>query len=58
MNAYMDMQAKNMIQMVESFKAGMKFAAMKDDGKVDREEQKRLDRINRAADQFIKELQK
>ena len=56
MNAYMDMQAKNMIQMVENFKTGLKFAAMKDDGKIDKAEQKQIDRICKAADSFIKEL--
>lgn len=58
MNAYMDMQAKNMIQVIENFKSGLRFAATKDDGKIDKAEQKQLDRINKAADNLIKELKK
>lgn len=58
MNSYMDAQAKNMIQIIENFKIGMEFAAQKDDGKIDRAEQKRLDRINKAANNLINELKK
>ena len=58
MNPYMDMQAKNMIQVLENFKNGMKFAATKDDGKIDKEEQKQLDKINKAVDNLIKELKR
>lgn len=58
MNTYMDMQTKNMIQIIENFKTGIEFAAKKDDGKIDRAEQKRLDRINKAADNLINELKK
>lgn len=58
MNSYMDAQAKNMIQIIENFKIGMEFAAKKDDGKIDRAEQKRLDRINKAANNLINELKK
>lgn len=58
MNNYMNMQATNMIQIIENFKLGMKYAAQKDDGKIDPIEQKRLDKINKAADNLIKELQK
>lgn len=58
MNAYMDMQAKNMIQVIENFKNGLQFAATKDDGKIDKAEQKQLDRINKAADNLIKELKR
>lgn len=56
MNSYMDMQAKNMIQMLESFKMGMRYAAQKDDGRIDAAEQKKLDKINKAVDNLIKEL--
>ena len=54
----MDAQAKNMIQIIENFKIGMEFAAKKNDGKIDRAEQKRLDRINKAANNLINELKR
>lgn len=58
MNTYMDMQAKNMIQMLENFKTGLKMAAIRNDGKIDKAEQKTLDRINKATDNLIKELKR
>jgi len=58
MNAYMDIQAKNMIQIIENFKIGLEIAARKDDGKIERAEQKRIDRINKAANNLINELKK
>ena len=58
MNPYMDIQAKNMIQIIENFKTGLEFATRKDDGKIDRAEQKRIDRINKAANNLINELKK
>lgn len=58
MNTYMDSQTKNMIQIIENFKIGLEFAARKDDGKIDRAEQKRIDRINKAANNLINELKK
>ncbi len=58
MNTYMDIQTKNMIQIIENFKIGLEFAARKDDGKIDRAEQKRIDRINKAANNLINELKK
>lgn len=58
MNTYIDIQTKNMIQIIENFKIGLEFAARKDDGKIDRAEQKRIDRINKAANNLINELKK
>lgn len=58
MNTYIDIQTKNMIQIIENFKIGLEFAARKDDGKIDRAEQKRIDRINKAANNLISELKK
>lgn len=58
MNSYMDIQIKNMIQIVENFKTGLVFAAQKDDGKIDHIEQKKINRINKAANNLIDELKR
>ena len=58
MNTYMDIQIKNMIQIIENFKTGLVFAAKKDNGKIDHAEQKRIDRINKAANNLINELKR
>ena len=58
MNQYISSQIVNMISATENFKAICKLSAMKDDGQISKEEEKLVHRINKAADSFIKELQK
>ena len=58
MNDYMDAQIKNMIAMTKTFNQSCKMAAMKNDGQINKEEQKILKKIESATQHFIKELEK
>lgn len=58
MNQYIEAQILNMTTMVKTFQQSCKMAAIKDDGQIDRAEEKQLRKINDAAERFIKELQK
>ena len=57
MNTYIEAQILNMKTMVRTFEQSCKMEALKDDGTIDRAEQKALDRINKASERFIKELE-
>lgn len=56
MNTYIEAQITNMTTMVKTFKQTCYMAALKNDGMIDKAEQKQLDKINKAADEFIKRL--
>lgn len=58
MNSYIDAQIINMISMVKTFEQSCKMAAMKNDGQIDKAEEKQLKKINAATRQFIKELER
>lgn len=57
MNTYIKAQILNMTTMVKTFQQACKLAALKDDGTIDRIEEKQLKKINAAAEKFIKELE-
>ena len=56
MNPYIEQQINNMIDLQQSFKQTCKVAAMKNDGIIDKEEQKVINAINKAVDKYIKAL--
>jgi len=58
MNTFMSMQINNMLMYLSSFEDAMIMAAKKDDGKIDRREQKQIDEIRRASERFRKTLMK
>lgn len=58
MNAYIHAQILNMQAMAKTFERSCEMAAMKDDGKINREEAKQLKRIKAAVESFCKELDK
>lgn len=58
MNQHINLEITNEILVTKNFVNSCKLAAMKDDGVIDKEEQKQLDKIAKAADKFIKELEK
>ena len=58
MNSYIKMQLNTMIQYVDSFQLTCELAAMKDDGIIDRKEEKQLKKIRKAVARFKKELEK
>ena len=56
MNTYMESQIMNMNAMVKTFEAGCRMAAMKNDGTIDKTEEKQIKKISAACDKFLKEL--
>ena len=54
----MDAQIKNMVAITKTFNQACKMAATKNDGQIDRAEEKILKKIESAAQHFIKELEK
>lgn len=58
MNPYIKMQIQNIVSMVETFEKSCVMAAMKDDGKINHDEAKTIKQINKASEQFLKELGK
>lgn len=57
-NTYMEMQIVNQIQMVKNFNNSCLIASSKDDGKTSKEEQKILNQIYKASEDYIKKLNK
>ena len=58
MNTYIKMQLNNMISYLNGFEQACEMAAMKDDGVIDRKEEKQLDRIRKASADFRRELER
>ncbi len=58
MNTYIHAQILNMQAMVQTFERSCEMAAIKDDGKVSRDEEKQLKKIKAAAQTFYKELER
>ena len=56
MNTYIEMQIRNMQIVLKTFVQSCELAAKRDDGKIDRNEQRQLDKIVAAANKFEKEL--
>lgn len=56
MNSYIYAQIINMQTMVKTFEQACELAALKDDGKISKDEAKQIKRIKAAAQQFHKEL--
>ena len=57
MNQYIDSQISNMKIMVKTFEQSCKMAALKNDGTIDKAEDKQLKKIGIACQRFIKELE-
>lgn len=58
MNDYIKAQITNMTTIVKTFEASCKMAALKNDGKIDKAEEKQLKRIKAASEKFIQELER
>ena len=56
MNDYINAQIMNMKLITQTFKQSCQMAAIKNDGQIDKNEEKVLKKINAAAERFIKEL--
>lgn len=57
-NQFIKMQCENMITMIATFRQSCEMAASQDDGKISKDEEKFLKKMNKAADQFIDILKK
>ena len=58
MNTYIEIQIRNMILYLNTFQKSCELAAQKDDGKIDKTEQKQLAKIKAAVERFQKDLEK
>lgn len=56
MNHYIQAQIANMTIMVKTFEQSCRMAATKDDGNIDKAEEKALKKIDAAVQRFIKDL--
>lgn len=57
MNSYIKAQILNITTMTKTFEQACEIAAIKDDGKISREEEKQLKKIKAASQKFRKELE-
>ena len=57
MNYYINSQIINMTNIVKAFEQSCKMAALKNDGTIDKEEEKQIKKISQASQRYIKELQ-
>ena len=58
MNSYIEAQITNVIAVVKTFERSCEMAAIKDDGRIDKAEQKKLKKISAATNRFIKQIEK
>ncbi len=58
MNQHISLEITNEILATKNFVSSCKMAATKDDGKVDKAEQKMLDKISKLSVKYMKELEK
>ena len=58
MNAFMTIQINNMITNLRLFEDALKLAALKDDGRLSKAEEKQLKAVYKATKAFRKELDK
>lgn len=57
MNHYISAQIFNMKTMVKTFEQSCKMAAVQNDGKIDKHEEKQLKKISTTCQRFIKDLE-
>ena len=58
MNNYIEAQIVNMTTMVKTFEQSCRMAALKNDGTIDRDEERQLKKISAACSSFIKDLER
>ena len=58
MNDYMEAYIKNTITYLKTFEASLRMAALKNDGNIDRHEQKIIDKANKLTDKYVSELER
>lgn len=58
MNTYMESYITSSITYLKTFKQSLRMAAMRNDGRIDRQEQKIIDKVDKLTDKYIRELEK
>lgn len=58
MNDYMSSYINGAITYLKTFQQSLRMSALKNDGRIDRDEQKVLDKANKATDKYIRELER
>lgn len=58
MNTFLEIQIRNMIMYLDAFQKSCQTAALKDDGKIDKAEQRKLDKIKKATEKYKQILNK
>lgn len=58
MNDYIKAQIVNMTTIVKTFELSCQMAALKNDGKIDKAEERQLKKISAASAKFIRELER
>lgn len=58
MNFYMKAQIQNMIRYTKTFQKTLELAALQNDKKIDKDEEKALKEVYKATDKLIKDLDK
>lgn len=57
MNSYMESYITSTVTYLKTFKQSLRMAALKNDGKIDKHEQKVLDKADKLTDKYIRELE-
>lgn len=58
MNYHMKMQIANIISSCEAFLKSLELSAVEDDGKIDRDEQKTINKAKKETEKYIEKLRK
>lgn len=58
MNDYMESYIKGAVTYLKTFETSLRMAALKNDGRIDKDEQKIIDKANKLTDKYIRELER
>lgn len=58
MNDYMESYITSAVTYLKTFKQSLRMAALKNDGQIDKHEQKVIDKANKLTDKYIHELER
>lgn len=58
MNTYMESYITGTVTYLKTFEQSLRMAALKNDGRIDKQEQKIIDKVNKITDKYIRELEK
>ena len=58
MNQYIKYQIDNMVTFAKTFEHSCKMSALKNDGIIEKEEKRQIDKINKVTERFITDLKK